>query len=309
MKILIIGGAGFLGLNLAKTLVNAKHAVHLLDKSFRSVKVHSIVTEMSGLHEMDCNNLEEILGVIDAQQIECVINLASGLLPASSFEAFDGEFRNILLPGFRLINELACKNIKYVYFSSGGTVYGQPDSDFVHEYNLNKPINLYGLSKAYFEQYISFVSRTSGLDFLILRPSNPYGFYQNPMRKQGLIAVVVDKILKGEAIEIWGDGSIIRDYIWAEDLVDAVGQLLERNIWNETFNVGSGVGSSVNDVIKTIEDVSGVAAHCRFLESRSTDVSRIVLDVSKLRSVISFEPLMLQNGIRQYMEGLRLASA
>lgn len=308
MKILIIGGAGFLGLNLANVL-HKNHKVYLLDKYIQSILPHSIIAEMSGLYETSISDVDGIVDIINDQQIDCVINLVSSLLPASLFQAFDGEFRNILLPGFRLINELACKNIKYVYFSSGGTVYGQPDSDFVHEDNSKNPINLYGLSKAYFEQYVSFASRTSGLNFLILRPSNPYGFYQNPMRKQGLIAVVVDKILKGEAIEIWGDGSIIRDYIWVEDLVDAVVQLLERDIWNETFNVGSGVGSSVNDVIKTIEDVSGVAAHCRFLESRSADVSRIVLDISKLRSVISFEPLMLQNGIRQYMEGLRLASA
>lgn len=308
MKILIIGGAGFLGLNLAKALLESKHKLHLLDMSFALAKNLPMMSEMSGLYEIDCNRLEDVLAIIDEQQIECVINMASGLLPASSFEAFENELGGALAPGFRLVNALASKKIKYVFLSSGGTVYGQPDSFVVAENYSTNPISLYGLSKVYFEQYIAYVSRSGGLDYLIVRPSNPYGPFQNPQRKQGLIAVAVDKVLKGEEIEVWGDGSVVRDYIWVEDLANAVTQLLDRNIWNETFNIGSGRGHSVNEIIKTIEDVSGVAARCLYQKSRSIDVNSIVLDVNKLRSAINFEPTMLRNGIDKYVNGLRVAT-
>lgn len=309
MKILIIGGAGFLGLNIAKALHKANHRVHLLDRSFQQVRGLALMAKMSGLHQTDCNNIEEIMAVIDGEQVECVLNLASGMLPASPFEIFDDELRNTLSPGFRLVSKLACTKIKYVYMSSGGTVYGQPEGQHVGEDDPKNPISLYGLSKVFFEQFIGYASRTSGLNYLILRPSNPYGFFQNPHKKQGLIAVVTDKILNGEDVQIWGDGSVVRDYIWVEDLANAVSALLERNIWNETFNIGSGLGHSVNEIIRTIEDVSGVAARCHYQASRATDVSRIVLDVNRLKSAINFEPTMLRSGIEQYIEGLRLATA
>lgn len=308
MKILIIGGAGFLGLNFAKALLESKHKVHLLDKSVQAVNNLPMMAEMAGLYETDCKYVEDVLAIIEEQKIECVINMASGLLPASSFDTFENEIREALVPSFRLVNEIARKKIKYVYMSSGGTVYGQPDGHLVSEDDPKKPISLYGLSKVFFEQYVEHVSRISGLVYLILRPSNPYGFFQNPHRKQGLIAVAVDKVLKGEEIEVWGDGSVIRDYIWVEDLASAVVQLFDGNIWNQTFNIGSGVGFSVKEILKTIEDVSGFSAHCRFQEGRTADVSRIVLDISKLRSAVSFEPTNLRSGIEKYVEGLCLAS-
>jgi UDP-glucose 4-epimerase len=306
MNILIIGGAGFLGLNLANVL-HKNHKVYLLDKSIQSMLPHSIMAEMSGLYETSISDVDGIVDIINDQQIDCVINLVSSLLPASLFEAFENEIRDVFSPACHLVNELERKNIKYVYVSSGGAVYGSSTSDIVSENSCQKPINLYGLSKCIFEQYILYSSRTSGLDYLILRPSNPYGSFQNPGKKQGLIAVAVDAMLRGEEIEIWGDGSTIRDYVWIEDLANAVSQLLERGVWNETFNIGSGVGYSVIEVLKTIEEVSGISLRCRFKDRRSVDVSRILLDVSKLKSAIDFEPIELRMGIGKYMEGLRLA--
>ena len=307
MKILILGGGGFLGLNFAEALNKSGHKLHLVDRDFKRVCSLPLINQVAGVHEIDCQSIDSILSIIDEHQIDCVINLVSILLPASPIEAFGSELREMMVPGFGLLNELAHRGIKYIYLSSGGAVYGQSESVLVREDAPKNPISLYGLSKEIFEQCIAFVSRTSGLNYIVLRPSNPYGAFQNPNKKQGLIAVVADKILKGSVIEIWGDGSIVRDYIWVQDLANAVDLLLQRNIWNETFNVGSGVGHSVSEIIKTVEDITGIAARCVSKEGRSADVGRIVLDVSKLKKAIQFEPTMLREGITKYVQELHLA--
>jgi len=306
MNVLLIGGAGFLGLNFAKVLINGGHKVSLFSHGLQSLGAFPMIDEISGLFDGNCSEVEKILEIIDQQHIQCVINLASRLLPASTQEAFDNELIDIMSPSFRLLSELATKNIKYVYVSSGGAIYGKPNHPLTAETDPRNPINLYGLSKALFEEYITFVSRTAGLNYLILRPSNPYGPFQSTHKKQGLIAVVVDKIIKGEEIEIWGNGLVIRDYIWAEDLANALNALLGVDLWNHIYNIGSGAGHSINEVILTIENVLGISANCVFQEGRAIDAPRVVLDIAKIKSVIDFSPIPLHDGIRKYTESLRV---
>lgn len=309
MKILIIGGAGFLGLNIANSLIKGGHRVYIFDCHVQSARTLFLSGEIAEFFEGTCDNFTEILKIIDVQKIECVINMASGLLPASSEKEFDAELCNILTPGFRLLNEIAHRNIKYVYVSSGGAVYGPSDKPLIEESDPKKPINFYGLSKLLFEEYITFISRTAGLNYLILRPSNPYGPHQNPNKKQGLIAVVADKVMRGESIEIWGDGSIIRDYVWVEDLAGAVNELLERSEWNQEYNIGSGAGHSINEVIHAIEDVSGINAKRKYILGRSIDAPRIVLNISKVQSVVDYRPISLKDGIQKYMKGMRIGAS
>lgn len=308
MKILIIGGAGFLGLNIANSLNRCGHRIYLYDRSVQSARTLFSSGEFVDFFEGDCDSPAEILKIIDLEKIECVINLASSLLPASNEHDFNVELCGIMAPGFHLLNEIAHRNIKYVYVSSGGAVYGPSDKSLIEENDPKKPINFYGLSKLLFEEYITFISRTAGLNYLILRPSNPYGPHQNPNKKQGLIAVVADKVMRGDSIEIWGDGSIIRDYVWVEDLAGAVNELLKRNEWNQEYNIGAGVGHSIGDVIHVIEEVSGNTAKCIYKQGRAVDAPRIVLDISKIQSAVDFKPISLKDGIQNYMKGMRIAA-
>lgn len=304
MNILLIGGGGFLGLNIAKALVADGHIVHIADLNVCASNMLKDIEGIHGVHQIDCANLVNVLNHIRHFQIDCVINLASNLIPSSSCEAYNTEQANFVVPAFQLLNELAEEGVKYIYFSSGGAVYGSSNQKLVSESSPKNPISYYGLSKSLFEELILFSSRTKGLNYLIVRPSNPFGPFQSPSKKQGLIAVAVDKMKKNQPIEIWGDGSVVRDYIWVEDLARAIANLIAKNHWNETYNLGSGAGHSINEVLETIQSLLSTNSKIIYTSSRSEDVSRIVLDIHKLQSDISFNPIGLKEGISMYLNSI-----
>lgn len=309
-NILLVGGAGFLGVNIAIALLQQGFNVFLMDRSCLHLRHVKHLTGVSDFYEEDAANAPAILRMVNDANIECVINLVSTLIPSSGFASFSSEMENCMLPAFGLMPELAGRGVRYVFFSSGGTVYGQAGAgaELVSERHACQPVNLYGYSKWMFEEYLGLCARTHALQYLIVRPSNPYGPHQNPMRMQGFIAVAMHKLLQGEDIEIWGDGSVVRDYIFVTDMVNAFSELLARDAWGEVFNIGSGMGSSLLDVLAAMEQVTGKKARVLHKASRSVDVSRIVLDVEKLKSVIDFQPKFLANGLQLYYEGLMNAA-
>lgn len=303
MNILLIGGGGFLGLNIAKALCLSEHVVHIADLNNKTY-IGLSGKENVQIHQLDCANVDSVLNLIEALKIECVINLASSLIPSSSYDAFAQEWTKVVEPAFRLLNELAIRNIKYIYFSSGGAIYGECDQQSVIETSPKTPINYYGLSKSLFEECILFVSRTRGLNYIIVRPSNAFGLFQNPSKKQGLIAVAVERIKNKQPIEIWGDGLVVRDYIWAGDIAQGLANLIDRNLWGEIYNFGSGVGHSINTVLEMIQAQMGIEAEVIYTPARSVDVSHIVLDIQKIQSAIPFHPISLEEGIALYLDSL-----
>ena len=204
------------------------------------------------------------------------------------------------------MSELADRDVKYVFFSSGGAVYRQPDVDLelVSEQCICQPVCLYGYSKWMFEQYIDLHARIKSLKYLIVRPSNSYGPHQNPMRMQGFIAVVMHKLIYGNDIEIWSDGSVVRDHIFVADMANAFVALLVRDVWGEVFNIGRGAGSSLLELVCVMEQVTGGKATVIKIDSRSVDVSRIVFDVKKLKIATGFNARSLAEGIKLYYEVL-----
>lgn len=306
MKILLLGGAGFIGLNLAAALLRHGHEVHLVSRSDLPKPFGQALPVVTGFHVVPGNDTDRLLSIIDALGIDCVIGLVSGLMPSSSFNDFEVELTQVMAPTFRLIEELARRQVRFAYVSSGGTVYGASAHPTLDESAPLRPINHYGCSKVFVEQYVEFIGRTRGLRHLILRPSNPFGPFQNPHRKQGLIAVAVDKILHGQPIDIWGDGSVVRDYLWVEDLADVVARLLSvEAAWGRIFNIGAGTGHSINELLAVIQELTGRAADIRYREGRAVDVPRMVLDISRLRQVLPFEPLDLRRALSSYLNDLR----
>ena len=229
-------------------------------------------------------------------------------LPGSNFEDYRREFTNVLYPSVRLMEFCCEKNIKFVYFSSGGTVYGDRKGDIVpfKENDPMAPISFYGWSKQMMENSIHFMHRTQKLNYLIIRPSNPYGKGQNLHGKQGLIAVALGKILAGEKIQVWGDGSAVRDYIYIDDLGKAVADvLMNDSIVNETINIGSGVGYSVNEIINCLRKVADEEVKVEYVAARNVDVSSVVLDTSLLRNLIDFNPIDIEEGITKFYHDIK----
>ena len=289
-NILFIGGAGFIGSNLIHVFVKSeKYKIFVFEPVFantnRLVDVKDEVTVIRGA----IADFDLLRCVIDDNKINMIVHLVSTLIPGSTYEDFKREFENVVFPTSRLMELCAEKSIKFIFFSSGGTVYGNSKKgEKFKETDGLSPISYYGLTKQIIESNILFENRRGNfnLNYLIVRPSNPFGRGQVLHGNQGFIAVAIGKILGNEPIEVWGDGSSVRDYLYIDDLADAFYKLIEANVNNEIVNIGSGYGYSVNDIIGRLRNCINIPFDVVYKDSRSVDVNSMVLDISKLKSLI-----------------------
>ena len=306
-NILFLGGAGFLGSNIiCHLLQNSRIRIFVLEPDF--APLHRLNGMPVKVFRGEISNIDDVKTIILENRIDTVVHLVSTLIPGSSFDDYQREFTNVLYPSVRLMEFCSERGIKFVYFSSGGTVYGDRKGEVVpfSEEESMAPISFYGWSKQMMENSILFMHRTQKLKYVILRPSNPYGKGQNLHGKQGLIAVAMGKILAGEEIEIWGDGSSVRDYIHIDDLGQAVADVLvDENIANETLNIGSGVGHSVNEIIDALRNVVKEEVKVKHVAARQVDVSSVVLDTTKLQTLIQFKPRDLQEGLAKFYQDVK----
>lgn len=245
-----------------------------------------------------------IADVIDRYGVDVAVHLVSTLIPGSSLDHFLKETERVINPSASLFRLCAEKKVKLVFFSSGGTVYGNNGGRPHREDDTRKPVSYYGLSKSIIEDLVYFEHRRSGLDYLIVRPSNAYGPGQSPDGQQGLIAVATGKALRGEALQIWGDGKAVRDYIYVDDLADAVFRLIGSGLSCETVNVGSGKGYQVNDVLSILGSHLDRPLKVEYVGKRNVDVDSIVLDCTKIGSLIDFRPMGLEEGIKRFADSI-----
>lgn len=300
MNILFIGGAGFIGSSLVKQfLSNEKYKVFVIEPEFANV------SRLDGLDvnifRMALDNVDGVEHILVSNKIDVVVHLVSTLIPSSGYDDFNNEFKNMIFPSIKLMEICAKENIKFVYFSSGGTIYGNRSTmlPFV-ETDEMAPISYYGWSKQMMENSILFKNRTENLRYLIVRPSNPYGHGQNLHGKQGLVAVAIGKILEDKPVEVWGDGSAIRDYIYIDDLAKVFYQLIDKDVCNETVNLGSGRGYSVNDVLAFLKIITKKDFKIVYENARPMDVSNMVLDTEKMQRLAQVELTPMLDGISTF---------
>lgn len=299
---LILGGAGFIGSNLVREFLKWNSNIIVLDQIHFQNKRLKDVNDKIKIVPGHLNNITLLTQVFDQYEIERVIHLISGLTPSSSLENFKEEEKNVILPTVDLMELMKQYNVKrFLFLSSGGTVYGNYKNDgYYGEEDHLEPINYYGLSKSILEEQIKFQGRANNIDYLILRPSNPFGRFQNIYGKQGLISVILGKIITGQTLDVWGNGENIRDYISIDFLCKSIFQLCHRNIRNEIFNVGSGTGYSVNDIIHLTQDIADTRLNVRYYEARNIDTPKVILNIDKLKSVIDVHPEDLKQSISNY---------
>ena len=199
MNILFVGGAGFIGSNVISQLSGVgDRDIHVAEPLFANIE------RLNGLpvtiHRIDISDTQRLRTIIITYKIEIVVHLVSTIVPGSSYDEFTKEFTSVIFPTVKLMELCAEMNIKFVYFSSGGTVYGNKmlnccgDNNGFTEKESMAPISYYGWTKQMMENGIQFLHRTKGLKYIIIRPSNPYGPGQYLYSKQGLIAVALGKI-------------------------------------------------------------------------------------------------------------------
>ena len=293
-NILVLGGNGFLGRNLTRGL--SKNGINSI---VYDVSRPSETCSGVSYYQGDLQDRERIINIIKDNDVNVVVHMVSTIIPGSTLEQYINNCRIVQLSTIPIMDYCAANKIKVVYFSSGGTVYGVKGGT-ISENEPVAPISYYGLSKIQIEDLIHFYHRRYHLDYLIIRPSNPFGPGQNLYGKQGLVAVILGHLLKGEHISVYGDGSVVRDYIYIEDFIYYVIELIKKDVKNETINIGSGVGTSINDIIKTVEEVSGKNIQVDYLTSRKDDVPMLILNVTRLHNYVEHKDCTVKEGIEKY---------
>jgi len=300
-SILLSGGTGFLGTNLASWLESQGHRVLVTGPGGRARDGRQAIA-------LRLSDVDAIYELVRAEKIESVVQMASQLLPASTEQEYEREITQVHLPMFQLARRLADVGVGFTFLSTGGAIYGPGAQSLVNEDEPCRPISLYGQAKLEAEAHLRFLARTCGLRLLILRPSNPYGLHQLLHGKQGLVSVLLGRIADDRPLDVWGDGSIVRDYIFVEDAVRSMGELIVRNA-EGTYNIGSGVGASLLDVVQSVEKVTGKSVALQFHSARAADVPRLVLDITRLAALGLHYARPLEAGIRRYVEQLDILHA
>lgn len=298
--LLLLGGTGFVGTNLAMELVRAGHKVIIAGRGSKIVAGDGDPARSDVM--LALTNTDAIASLVRDQGIDTVVHMASAMAPSSSFAEYEIEQRTIALPTMALGRRLAELGTDLIFFSSGGTVYGIVADGVAGEDDRCAPISYYGQAKLSIETDLAFLHRMHGLNYLIIRPSNPFGPHQALRGTQGLISVILGKMADARSLEVWGDGSSVRDYIYIDDLVASVRGLIEQDVRNTIVNLGSGHGHSLLEVVDTVTRVADRPLKLLFQPGRSVDVPRLVLNMDRLRDLGLHQARSLESGVRAYVE-------
>lgn len=286
MKALVLGGCGFIGSHLTDALLLAGHKVRVFDRNPELYRAPLSQVEYRFGDFSDTPKLAEALEGVDV-----VYHLISTTVPSTSNLAPIEDVQSNLINTLCLLELMVQKKPpKIVFLSSGGTVYGIPDVVPIPENHALRPICSYGVVKVAIENYLHMFHQLHGLEYVILRASNPYGERQGHAGVQGVIGTFLHKVAVEEEIEVWGDGSVVRDFIYVGDLAE----LCVRAGVVETcgvFNAGSGSGYSINEIITTMTEVTGKTIEPRYKAGRGYDVPQVVLDIGRSTSVFGWEPV------------------
>ena len=300
-RVLVIG-CGFVGERLVAELVQAGEPTVVLTRSpvdarkRERIRGAELIVGDAGTEHF----LERALAGVTH-----VVYSAGGLLPAESDLNPELDLTLTLPPLITVLEALREREgVGLTYLSSGGTVYGRPQYLPVDEEHPTNPISSYGIVKLMGEKYVAMYADRHGLATQILRCSNVYGENQPAQRGQGTIPTFLQRVVADEPLTVFGDGSIVRDYVYVGDLARVVLQMLELPAEPRLLNMGSGEGASLSRLVELVEELTGKQAPIDRRPDRPFDVKEIVLDVSRLRSLLDFEPTPLEEGTRRTYEAL-----
>lgn len=295
-------GCGFIGSNLVEALAARGERPVVLTRSRPAEDLVALIGEES-LIVGDAAEREVVESAMSG--IGRVVFTAGGLLPAASEQNPELDRVLTLGPVEAMLAALESRpEVFLTYLSSGGTVYGEPARIPVRETDPTAPISAYGKLHLGCEELIEAARRNSDLRARVLRCATVYGEHQQPDRGQGAIVTFLHRIEKGEQIDLFGGGSTVRDYVYVADVATAIIATMGSAEAPELINVGSGEGTSLLEVLRLAEAQVGRQAKVAHHPERGFDVHRIVLDTTRLREAIGFEPTPLATGIAHTHEWL-----
>jgi len=283
LNVFVLGGTGFIGNHIVKKLLDSGFLVTV---GCRNIPVNKQADVR--YREIDILTGRGLSVALD--NIDLLIHCASATVPASAAADPINDINSNLIGTLNLLEAMRQRNVdRIIYLSSGGTVYGEPEFSPVPESHPLKPISSYGVVKAAIERYIDIASREWGLRSTIFRPSNPFGEGQVSKGGQGLIPAVIECAMNNRPITVFGDGNTIRDYIYVSDLADLIVKSISSN-HSGVFNAGSGLGFSTNEILDTVESVTGITVQRCYADKRKFDIDEIILDVDKTQQMFSWCP-------------------
>ena len=276
MTVLVLGGSGFIGRHLLRRLAAAGDVVIATSRNPAGQP------EMTNLHwcKLDLADFDDWRSLLT--DVSQVYHLAWSTIPATAESDPVGDMTVNVGGSVRLLEALKDRpGIRLVFVSSGGMVYGRPVRVPVLETDPAEPIGIHGISKLEVEHYIAHHAAHFDLDAVVLRVANAYGQGQYSGRPFGAVSTFCHLAKAREPLKIFGDGTVVRDYVHVDDIVDALLSVAVTHSGQRVFNIGSGIGHSLNDVVAIIERMCGYKLSKKHLARRIFDVPISILDPTK----------------------------
>ncbi len=308
MKVLVTGGAGFIGSHVADALVARGYGVHVMDDLSGGRPAN--VPESATFHELDIRS-DAAADLIQKEQFDAILHFAAQMDVRKSVAdpRFDADVN--VIGALNLLEAGRESGLKKVVFAStGGAIYGEPDPAVNDggpqpESHPQRPLSPYGITKLVTEKYLYFYEQSYGIPFVALRFGNVYGPRQNPHGEAGVVAIFAERLLDGQQPVIYGHGEQTRDYVYVGDVVRAVLAGLDYD-GSETVNVGTGRETSVNRLFHVINDLTGGHADEVHADAKPGEQQRSVLDVSHADEVFGWQPqVTLETGLARTVDWFR----
>ncbi len=299
MKCVIFGGGGFIGSTIADRFLREGHQLRIFERPrvppYRAFTENESVEWITG----DILNSHDLSTAIEGMDV--VLHLVSTTLPKNSNDDPIYDVQSNVVGTLQMLNVMVDKKVsKIIFISSGGTVYGTPKYLPIDEQHPTDPLVSYGITKLTIEKYLRMFESLHGIKAITLRVANPYGERQRIETAQGAVGVFLHNALKGITIDIWGDGSVRRDYIYITDVAEAFLKAVNYEGSNRVFNISSGQGTSLNELIALLESVLGKTIERRYLAARPFDVPVSILSNQLAREQLQWTPLTsMPDGIRR----------
>ncbi len=302
-RILVTGGAGFIGSHVVDLLLERGHEVAVVDNL--STGRRENVNPQADFFLVDIGS-PDLATVFDAVRPQAVVHLAAqASVPASVADPARDAAVNILGSVNLLQQSVRVGVDKFVYVSTGGALYGEPQYLPCDENHPIMPLSPYGVSKHTVEHYLYFYRQVHGLAYTVLRLANVYGPRQDPFGEAGVVAIFTQRMLDGEQVVIYGSGEQERDFVFVVDCARAALLALSRGD-GEAYNIGCGQGTTINALFAMMKSITGYAREPRYDPPRPGDVFRSFLNADKARRELGWEPsVSLEEGLRHTVAHFR----
>lgn len=288
-KIFVTGGTGFMGSHIVELLLQQGHDITVLTSSS---SIHPNIQHLQKRIRLVRGNFGNYQLVLQhLETVDIIVHIAWTTVPKTASENPIYDAQSNVIGSIHLLEAAVTAKVKKVIFiSTGGALYGVPQYTPIDEKHPIQPISAYGISKMAFERYLHFFYQNKGLDYCIFRIANAYGTRQNMTKNQGVIGIWLQRFLQQQPIEIWGDGSIVRDYVYVTDVAQIIANSLTYSGPEKVFNVGSGCGYSLNEILEVCQNVTQIEANIQYHKGRSFDVPVNILSIQKAQEELKWQP-------------------